>query len=243
MNTFELKNEFLKGATSPSVWFTYASRLKRSADLLWTPIDETFRLVSAGVDNGHFKERTAYNLESLYHAQAYLLIAGFSLETMLKAAAIQRAINDKGPEAVVGADRTAPRLTWLKTHDLRKLAPRAGLDCNETQLKHLDRFTKYIKWAGRYPVPVEPSGLQRDGLDYQVACDDPRSCKRFSTAPWMRLLFRSTHDGPYGGIRLDRKASANDRDLQMVGSAPRSLGYRVAQIHPRPRSEAVSQHL
>jgi hypothetical protein len=142
--------------------------------LLWVPIGRMFDLdrdgsgEAAGPGDAQGHEPGAWS-----HSYAYLLVAGFAIEAMLKAAAIQSALNDGGVDRVIVAG-SSPRLQpWLKTHKLESLAARAGVMCDEELLTYIRRFETYILWAGRYPVPIAPpEKTEARGFDYQIGVQD-----------------------------------------------------------------------
>ncbi len=84
--------EFNKWATSPAGWFARAEQLHQSSELLWSPISRLF-------DMERRRERADPNAG--LHAPAYMLVAGFAIEAMLKAAAIQTELNAGGIDRVV----------------------------------------------------------------------------------------------------------------------------------------------
>ncbi|HLK11078.1 MAG TPA: hypothetical protein VKW76_06840 [Candidatus Binatia bacterium] len=66
-----------------------------------------------------------------------MLLAGLTIELLLKGLA-------------VGRQKAAPR-----THDLLELAEVAGLQLRPPEEELLERLTVFVRWAGRYPVPLE----------------------------------------------------------------------------------------
>lgn len=166
--------EFTKWATSPSAWFNHAEQLNRSSELLWMPIGRMFDLDREAFDQAAGSgDGQGYDASAWFHSYAYLLVAGFAIEAMLKAAAIQSALNDGGIDRVIVAG-LSPRLQpWVKTHKLEGLAARAGVECDEELRTYIRRFEKYILWAGRYPVPIAPpEKTDPRGFDYQIGVQD-----------------------------------------------------------------------
>lgn len=164
-------DDFLKWATSPSAWFSHAEQLYRSSEVLWGPITRLFDVVGSG-DRERLKESGA-TADAALHSPAYLLVAGFAIETMLKAVAIQVELNAGGAERVIVGGSHPALQPWVKTHKLERLAVRAGIAYDNELLIYLRRFEKYIMWAGRYPVPVmPPSATEARGFDYQVGAQD-----------------------------------------------------------------------
>jgi hypothetical protein len=101
------------------------------------------------------------------------MIAGFAIEAMLKAAAIQKELNAGGIDRVI-VGGASPRLkNWIKTHRLEKLMEMAGLQCDGESLLYLRRFEKYLTWAGRYPVPLAPPAKNEPrGFAYALGIQD-----------------------------------------------------------------------
>jgi len=161
--------EFTKWATSPSAWFSHAEQLHRSSELLWRPIGRLFDTASNAAGPIDAVEADHGGL----HSPAYLLVAGFAIEAMLKAAAIQVELNAGGIDRVIVAGSSPTLQPWVKSHKLEKLAARAGIACRDEILIYLRRFERYILWAGRYPVPIAPPpAAEPRGFDYQAGAQD-----------------------------------------------------------------------
>ncbi len=131
-------------AVLPSAWMRHAARLRRSAQQLWQPLDHALMLKPP------FSKA---DLALWDHSYAFLLVAGASLEAMFKAVAIQAAFNDSGFDGILTPKKQLQG--WLRTHKLVKLAERANISLAEDEVGQLERFTKYITWAGSYPVPID----------------------------------------------------------------------------------------
>jgi hypothetical protein len=148
----EDRENFGEWATRASAWASHAHNLRISSELLWPHIQHMFDLNLAAPGS----DEAAESLWKAGYGFGYLLLTGAALETMLKAAAIQIALNASGPSAVLAADGLSLQ-SWLTTHDLEKFAERAGIEVNEELRECLRRFTTYIEWAGRYPTPKKQS--------------------------------------------------------------------------------------
>jgi hypothetical protein len=140
----------------------HAQFLKRSADLMWAPIDRAYDGLSDSVESNQAFEAGAF--EDLKHSYGYLLLVGAAVETMLKAAAIQRVLNTDGRRSLLSED--GHRLQrWLTNHKLRDLSQRAGLTAlSADEVQHLERLEEYIVWAVRYLARkefVEPEAESR----------------------------------------------------------------------------------
>lgn len=191
--------EFTAWATSPAAWFARAEQLQQSSELLWSVLGRLF-------DTEPQPDRV--DLAAGAHAPAFMLVAGFAIEAMLKAAAIQIELNAGGVERVVVPGSSPSLRQWVKTHNLEKLAARAGIAFTDDSLIYLYRFKRYVLWAGRYPVPAAvPDVAEPRGFDYQVGVQDRRQFQEI-----------------YG---LARTAYLRARDAECAWKEPTSLGdYR-----------------
>jgi len=149
-------------AVFPSAWAKHADKLRRSAELLWIPLDHAL-ILQAPFSQSDF--------ELWDHVYAFLLVAGASLEAMFKAAAMQAEIKRRGLAGILKPNKTELQ-DWILTHDLSTLARRASIALSEIELAQLARFTKYVVWAGSYPVPknlMEQRPNATITLDFQVS--------------------------------------------------------------------------
>ncbi len=142
------------------------------------------------------------------HGPAYLLIAGYAIEAMLKAAAVQIELNVGGVDRVVTGGPSPTLRPWIKTHKLERLAARAGITYDGESLVYLRRIEKYILWAGRYPVPLAPPTVTEPrGFDYQIGVQD-------------RTQFQKLYD-------LARDAYTTARESDSTWKEPSNVGnYR-----------------
>jgi hypothetical protein len=79
-----------------------------------------------------------------------LMLWGFAVEDFLKALRLKNAIDSRNPDQLLfqnGALRA-------RTHDLVRLAERAGFPLNPFQQNLLEQLTRAIRHGGRYPVPT-----------------------------------------------------------------------------------------
>jgi hypothetical protein len=149
-------------AAEPKSWAEHARRLDRSTGFLWHPIERMFDVEFEAAKKGITPHgELDYDEAAWQHFYAFFLVAGAALETMLKALAIQVALNKKGPSGVM---LTGNRLrSEFATHDLEQLARMAGLALHPAHEHQLRRFTMYITWAGRYPIPKKPAVTEEHG--------------------------------------------------------------------------------
>ena len=156
--------DFVARATSPAAWRTHAEWLVGSSEVLWRQIVGHF-------DDGASFVDTARGPDSS-HGPAFLLLVGFALEAMLKAAALQVELNAGGVDRVLVHQPTPRVQPWLKTHRLEAIAQRASIAYSGDELLYLRRFEKHLTWAGRYPVPLTPELNAPRGFDYQIGVQD-----------------------------------------------------------------------
>jgi len=173
--------DFVRRAISPAAWCSHADWLLGSSEVLWQQISGHF--------DGGRPVGDAVRKADASHAPAFLLLFGFALEAMLKAAALQVELNAGGVDRVL-VPQPNPRVQpWLKTHRLEAIAKRASVAYVGEELLYLRRFEKHLKWAGRYPVPVAPRA--REAYEHAKTADgawaerDSIGDYRFREAEWM----------------------------------------------------------
>lgn len=84
---------------------------------------------------------------------AYML-AGFTIEVLLKALLVQS-------ESRFDADGNFK----LRSHALRELANQAKLSLSADENKLLERLEEYLKWAGRYPIPLTSDPMRPRAIE------------------------------------------------------------------------------
>lgn len=156
--------DFVARATSPAAWRSHAEWLVGSSEVLWQQINSHFDDGASALD--------ATRRPDTSHGPAFLLLVGFALEAMLKAAALQVELNVGGVDRVVVQQPTPRVHAWLKTHRLEAIAQRASIAYAGDELLYLRRFEKHLKWAGRYPVPLAPELDAPRGFDHQIGVQD-----------------------------------------------------------------------
>lgn len=103
-----------------------------------------------------------------------LMLGGYAVETLLKMVIIGDYCDAKG--LTYEAQRAKDFLPT--THNLQKLAEKAGLRTSKTDRELLTNISKYTVWAGRYPIPMESSGY-----DGPAVFDRVGSGKRLAEHP------------------------------------------------------------
>jgi hypothetical protein len=165
-------------------WLKQARELDTAAMLIWSAIRQDLLTMSqSGVGSMVDQKKVPYaNLGGVFW-----LNAGFALENLFKGLIVQ-----SDPQSVVNGTITAP----LKTHDLGRLAKRAGLDLAAFDAFFLGVATQCIQWAGRYPCSTKsgefppPVFSESDVNVYRKLFDEAASrftAKDSKTVTFMRL--------------------------------------------------------
>ena len=81
----------------------------------------------------------------------YFMLAAYSCENLLKAALIMRNVVRYKDEF----QQTKRFPKDLQSHDLFKLAQKAGVALTASEEGILRRLTRSAVWSGRYPVPIK----------------------------------------------------------------------------------------
>lgn len=177
INSQFFNEQFKLAAESPATWALSAKRLKRSGDILFDAYEADLKSMS--------EETSPLDLENLETVSSATLQFGLCIENILKAIII-----DKEPKTIdAGKLRKWPGKTG---HELPLLAKKADINLNETQLDLMERFTFFIDWAGRYPVPKSETKmvLKQLGLNRQFL--------PLPLQPFERELFNKLFDSLFG---------------------------------------------
>lgn len=123
-----------RGGESPYAWLFMAQSLERATELLWNQYGEDMRNLE------HAKVGDAFPSEV---ARPAMLLASLTVENLLKGACVA-----KEPAFDLNHE------FHLKTHKLLDLAGRANIVLNEDEQDLVERLESFLKWAGRYPIPL-----------------------------------------------------------------------------------------
>jgi len=129
-------------------WFDRTAVLKLSAFAIRKSIQDGFyskpgELASSPADNKGFDQNEPFAI--------YFMLWGYAFETLLKGGYIRI----KG---------TLEKEATDKGHDLIGLAKLLELEVRPGDVKILELLTKYIVWAGRYPIPLDHTNYSEEGL-------------------------------------------------------------------------------
>lgn len=138
-------NIFEGQAFSYVAWLDKAHGLHESAKLLepriqkfWDVLQGQQAMLSTPAEPEHI------------HA-TYFMLAAYSCENLLKAALIMRNVVRYKDEF----QQTKRFPKDLQSHDLFKLAQKAGVALTASEEGILRRLTRSAVWSGRYPVPIK----------------------------------------------------------------------------------------
>ena len=145
-------------------WIRKAKDLLKSADLIQPEVVRLWNSVEEGLDN---MDR---EILADYYQGTYFMLRAFAVENILKAVIIR----NKSTEYRRKFRDTLKFPKELQSHDLVKLAKKAGFDFTVEQEDLLRRLTRSATWHGRYPIPLNyrhSAGEERfkDGREYSVS--------------------------------------------------------------------------
>jgi hypothetical protein len=81
----------------------------------------------------------------LYHTPTLLM--GYAFENWLKGIWVKQNLDEHAEYHVIPNE--------LKSHDLVKLSDKTGLILTDNERKILESLTQFIKWRGRYFIPLD----------------------------------------------------------------------------------------
>jgi hypothetical protein len=149
--------EFKTKSVDPGAWFSTAHSVRHAALVLWRelgPALDQWATTDATVDA---------KLElSLRLRGPFAMLAGMAIENMLKGLILQRTARDARLELMSKKK--------LITHDLVTLATRAGVELADFEQELLARLSRFIVWAGRYPVAL--TATDTENTDRDLTSDD-----------------------------------------------------------------------
>ncbi len=107
---------------------------------------------------------TSVNSLALYRKlHVFYMLWAYSLENLLKALIVSRGLADKK-----GEEGTARLPKVLQSHDLITLAKTAGIEYLVKDYPDvLAKLSHCSTWYGRYPVPLRPSDLENEDVDFR----------------------------------------------------------------------------
>jgi hypothetical protein len=130
-----LLNRFQRSKKLGQYWYNHASDLRAGALVLWHSYDD--KKVTKVINGESIGLGPSFSLKAALPG-VYRMLAGLSLELLLKACIVKRD----------GDDSNVPT-----KHDLIELANIAGFKPRLHEKNLLKIFSVYSVWLGKYPVP------------------------------------------------------------------------------------------
>lgn len=139
-------------------WVFQAERNKYTSEVLLNELLEILQ-----------RQKKETNLElsnkKLALVSSFILMAGYALENLLKAALIKKYIKEEGPIENVTFSKLKNEVWKSKSgHELKQMALELGINLSECELSFLEKAEIYVKWAGKYFFPQNNS-------DYEVVVE------------------------------------------------------------------------
>jgi len=119
------------------LWREYAIGLRETANMVWDHIGEVT-----------WETREQTQPRWLRFGPVAMMLGAFALEALAKGIRVYQ------KPSLVSGGRWA-----LGLHDLEKLIPDTGLQITAREKSVLAQLTGYLKWAGRYPIPLDVEAL------------------------------------------------------------------------------------
>jgi len=149
--------QFKLRATLPGSWKSASLKLRHAASRLRElQHDAILRILERGraeFEAGEMREgitklegQELQDHEDTQLSSIYLFLMGYAIENLLKGILILR-----HPEYF----KPTGEMTSIGTHKLVSLCQRCGIQLLDEESTLLDKLTTYIRWAGRYPVPLD----------------------------------------------------------------------------------------
>ena len=162
----------------PERWRSVAGHLLAAARLLWQPVAEGIQRFHSKRDTPRTETETAALEELVRYRGPFFVLAGLAVENQLNTVIVQRKIN-AGPCTVDDVLKLFP----TSPHNLRFLAKRAQVVLSSSESTLFDRLSQFVKWAGRYPIPLNESDALSAPLDIRIWTTSKRSLVAL-TASW-----------------------------------------------------------
>jgi hypothetical protein len=131
-------------ANSPFAWLDRADVLRECADMVGRRFVSGLAPVT--------KPTTTEGVSPLALGPVYQMLAGYSLESLLKGIIVARR-----PDVI---QKQRLRKDFV-THNFDKLLDLAGLDLDELGVQFLRRLGDAVVWIGKYPVSTSADQMQR----------------------------------------------------------------------------------
>jgi len=131
-------------ALSPLKWLESADVLRACAERIGAAFVEDILTPHPPV------ERTTEDVPPLMFGPTFQMLAGYSIEALLKGILIIR-------QPIPATADKLPR--WLTTHDLEGLLNRVSVTLDDPLLDFVHRAHVAVVWSGRYPAPKSAANM------------------------------------------------------------------------------------
>jgi hypothetical protein len=149
--------DYLQRLRNLQSWVDNADKLLEAAKVLEPQLQDFWNVVQTNAKEGRYNKggEPPHIPPSDLHGPYFILVS-YALENFFKALIIR----DRGNEIDNQFLQTGRLPSLIKEHDLVKLAKRANVKIDIKEEDALTRLSRFSKWKGRYPVPVELSDMQ-----------------------------------------------------------------------------------
>jgi hypothetical protein len=136
-------------ALSPRAWLASAEILRACAETIGQPfIDDLTTPPSE-------RKETVEGVPRMLFGQVFLLLAGYTIEALLKGILVAR-------EPIDITKGSLP--DWITKHNPVALLEKGRIEVDEPLLDFIRRTNAAVVWSGRYPVPKH-----RDDMDTRIS--------------------------------------------------------------------------
>jgi hypothetical protein len=150
MDSKTRKTQWHSGLVSPSLWANIAPpTLMRAAGLIWKRFEMASNQNMTNAARLSVAKRV--NFRDIPLCSVAFMLAAFALENLLKGIWVKRMDSE---QPLVEDDKRIKKI--FDTHDLVKLAAKAGIPCDASRTELFERLTIEMVWGGRYSRPIRP---------------------------------------------------------------------------------------
>jgi len=142
--------QYLEQLLNARVWVDRADEMLEASKLLELQIREYWSVVIAGMRKRKPGELCSVTVRCDLHGPYFILVS-YGLENLFKAIIV----GERGDEIRRQFARKGRLPDLIKGHDLVKLSRNANIEMGSEEENVLFRLSRFSKWRGRYPVPVE----------------------------------------------------------------------------------------
>jgi len=143
---------------NPEIWNVTAFKLFKAAEVLYfyekiereiSPINNNFEGKIDTLTEFFPKD---FLIKGFVDLKTTRMLWGFALENHIKAVICKN-------ELILNPEATVVPFSKTNLHDLVALIKNAQISLEANELTYLSILTKYIKWKGRYPLPIHSNDI------------------------------------------------------------------------------------